>query len=747
MPNAKPIPAGAAKIGAWYTTPRDSRVKILGRPEGSTDVQVENDLGRTFTIPESYPLTPTEAAAGPALEDLVGLAPGELGEALERLGLDELDELEDLDPRPEVLEATAARRAQLERPPAPSLRQAVDGAAKALAAGAAAASFTVPADPTATCHLCRQAVRVMGQVLAVHSAAGVYCPASGTDPKPVAAEAPPAPPAPSAELEDEDAEAELQAPEGDGPEAAELEAEAAEPLDPWRHLAGAATVTTRIEAVRKLTRLADVAELEDLGAQLGAKVVRDLGSHRKALEAVAEATAEAFQGGKVGIKGRAALSHLAELQGNQARPGVMAEIRAAFARLQGLGVQVDHRIQPAPAELEGRPETFQVAELEAAPAELRELLAWIFQVSGWSTVLAEAVATVQLLAGTVRESRAAITSTEDVELVILAWRWEASRPEPRATILGQLEARIVALGGTVPQLEATAETVADSSAEAAELEPRHACETPGCDGSGVDCDDGTPDPTDPPARPEVREIPYGDPNGENHRPDELTGPVIEPWNLSALPLPLQVARSTTARALELVDGLECRDGPLVARVLDAERRHQDRPEVVARLVSFLEDPQDWPATKAVEAAPPPKPAQELPPEIEPAAPERVEPKVPRPQAQPDQVVQVQDLEIVALPDGRQELWAKPPGRRPVRVGDCADPRLAPHLAALKAHQAAHPAPVDPRAMRPTPPPPPAVPEVVQVAQAGLAALAAALPALAALGLDVTFKITTRSPNG
>lgn len=787
MSTERTIPAGQARPGRQYLTPRKTPIKVLGQVEGSTDVQVENEHGRRFTVTDAYPLIPV-GDDGPNLEALAGGPLEAIRAALAELGPDDLDALEDLDPRPEVLELTEARRAELEGASAPE---------------------------RATCPACAQAVALMAgrgsKVLAVHQDAdGRYCKGSGTDPKAKPAPAPFPPPPPSRPRPpwprtrpSSRTTGTRTAPRpptwrpgppwpssrtwGTTPAPAELEGETLteppESTDPWRHLAGAESTADRIEAIRRVQLSRHLDELETIRAELQAKAARELDRHRKALDAIGDAIRAALEDGN-----QADLKRLADRQDYQARPGVMARARAAFAVLHGRGEPVDHGIQPvAPSELEGPPASLTA---EDAPEDLAEVVAFLASSTGRPVVPGETAATVARLAGTVRESRAAIPGVEDVNLVRLAFAFESSRAEPRETVLDQLRGRIQALGGEVPEPEDPRQL---KIGQAVPAEPSHVpCETEGCDGSGYDCDDpGTADTAKARALELVAEAAG---NGEGRPRAFMLGREVEPcpfeagtleaelwalgradfdalvadglirpasvseleadlaaeveatradleaeaelqaepppWDLSRLPLPDQVARASLARALELAPTLSALDAA-AAGAAERERDSGPRAQVLEALAERLDK------LAALEAAS--APARELPEDLEAAGPETVEPSAPRPAPTPP-AIQVRDLRRVDQPDGRVELWAVregPDGFR-LRLGAYDDPRLAVHRAHLERHQAETRAQVKPAWT------PAAGPTAVQVAQAALASLAQGLPALAALGIEVEIKITTKA---
>lgn len=728
------VPAGKATPGRYYRTPRGTLIKVIGTVQGSTDVKVENEHGRHLTLTEAYPLGPVASVTGPALEDLVGVPLASLLVEVARLTMDQLDELEDLDPRPEVLEATTARRAELQ--------------------GTA---------PTATCHACGSTVATMdgrggGELLAVHQdQGGAYCAGSGTSPtlslpsltgndgltRPAPAEPAPEPPT------------ELQEPASPEPEPEALEDELqAEPedADPWRHLAGATTAAERIKAVRRIMVIHHLVELEDVRAELQAKVARELDRQGTALEAMEAAINMAMDEGD-----QADMKRLVARQDYQGRPGVMALARAAFAQLQGRGDQVDHGIEPvAPSELE-----------DPAPETDPALVTWLQEYTGRVPFPPETVQVILDLTSTVRDSRTALQAVESRATVRLAYLWEAMRPVARPTILDQVGARLVALGGELPDVPTPSQAqlvrpTSEAKVEAQRLmldsraagdarptaymegrQGEHGCRwKPGT----VDAELWAMGAADLAELVDQGVVKRAGPPSENFAKPETVAvesvqdepePKVDPWNLSELPMPEQVARSTTARALELIKPMIDPEQVKATRNAEVDRGDGGRPEVLAVLESLdrVLDPPPLATAKDLQPAGPVvrEPKAERP--VAPAG--TVNPEDPPHQWQggtkAPQVLQIKDMEIVELPDGRRELWGRPPGARPFRVGDCADPRLAPHLAALEASKA-------PQAF----PPPPVQPEVVQVAQAGLAALAAALPALAAMGLDVTFKITTRA---
>lgn len=127
---------------------------------------------------------------------------------------------------------------------------------------------------------------------------------------------------------------------------------------------------------------------------------------------------------------------------------------------------------------------------------------------------------------------------------------------------------------------------------------------------------------------------------------------------------------------------------------------------------------------------------------------RVPPPDGHPERMPDAAaLPLDELAIVSLPDGTEDVWHRPPDGVPSLLGKSTHPALAPRAAALRAEvmkrQRAERA-----ASLPQPPPQEPAPTVgaanhMKAAQATLAALATGLPALNALGLDVEIRISTR----
>jgi hypothetical protein len=560
-----------------------------------------------------------------------------------------------------------------------------------------------------------------GAVRAVHSASsGAYCLGSGADALPFVA--PTAAPPPSVLAA---------AP----PVAAALEREVESfPASAVRHFGGALDLEGRVEAVRRLSSIGDLAELEALGGALQAKVLREIERQKKALEAVEAAGVEAID-----RNDQRDLKRLAARQDYQARVGVMARARALFAQLHGRGVQVDHELQPAeptPGELE--------AELTAqtAPAELADLAAWICRHTGQDSAPAPLVVAVRDLTSTVRGSRATIPACDNVSTVILAYQYEAQRPAPRETILNQLEARITALGGDLP-VRAAAQP---------EPQPEPADRlAPALDVDAL-------------AHAGVPALPLAGLDGLARREAAASTPVTA-WDLSSLPIAERIAQSMRRAALELVGDLADLGQVDAAISLETAPAGMARGEVLAA----LQERRRQLEVAAAPAAPVAEPVAPVAPVAKPVAPVEapvaavaaVAPPQPAPvsgaapsPAAPVQAVQVRDLRRVDLPDGRAELWACREGARPIRLGYHDDPRLAPHRAALDAAAQRQAAPPVPAARQPTAPDGlaalaaalpalGALADQVTAAQAGLAALAAGLPALHALGLDVEIKITTR----
>lgn len=197
-----------------------------------------------------------------------------------------------------------------------------------------------------------------------------------------------------------------------------------------------------------------------------------------------------------------------------------------------------------------------------------------------------------------------------------------------------------------------------------------------------------------------------------------------------LPLPDQVAKATTARALELIPLLQTQEDVLRAKDLEQARPQGERRQVVQYLEAR------W-VEVSTEAALPP--ATQLPAPVEVAQPPPLPPAPKLDRAPAPRAFQVQDLKVHALPDGSKDLWAYVFGHHPALVGRIGDPAIAQvvelyerHLLEKTQEQAPTPKPADPA-------------DPALSAQAALAAFAAALPALSAMGLDVTLTITTRRP--
>jgi hypothetical protein len=103
---------------------------------------------------------------------------------------------------------------------------------------------------------------------------------------------------------------------------------------------------------------------------------------------------------------------------------------------------------------------------------------------------------------------------------------------------------------------------------------------------------------------------------------------------------------------------------------------------------------------------------------------------------PPAAIQVRDLVVVQLPDGTADLWARPPGHPPRRLGRTD----APHLGEAMRLYAAHLAELEAAAPPPAPPAPPSPQDAIR-------ALVAAVADALAFGVRVEIKITpeTRAP--
>jgi hypothetical protein len=453
----------------------------------------------------------------------------------------------------------------------------------------------------------------------------------------------------------------------------------------------------------------------------------------------------------------AELQRLAGIKAVEIRPGVMAMIRKAIAELQGAGADVTPSArQVDPTELAPLPLTVTP---EDRPEDLAETLAELVKVTrirAWST---EVVILIRDVLSNVRDSRAALQRTEDVATLRLAWRLELISRR-RVAILDQLRARVVALGGAeviqedlVEQL-ATGEIIAPSPA-AVEAEPAPELGAPPArpvDGSEREAVDPDGDLAEAEglaafkAGAMVTANPYADPfysqaweigwvaGAGDAEPPELQAPPAvelppEPERIDTLPLVDQVAKASTARALELVADLP------VAQLGEAYAAEIERAEPRDRVIQAIRD-------RGFDLGRPVATAPELQPEL-PPAPVKVAP--PKAKAGPPLTFQVQDLQLHQLPDGTEDLWAHAPGHRPALVGKVGDPKIAQVVELYRRHLAE---------TGRTPPPPntaagraeaaaDAKADPMAQAQATLSALAAGLPALAALGLDVTITITTR----
>lgn len=443
----------------------------------------------------------------------------------------------------------------------------------------------------------------------------------------------------------------------------------------------------------------------------------------------------------------AELQRLAGLKSSDLRPGVMAMIRKAIAELQGAGAEVTPSARPVdPAELAPRPLTVTP---EACPEDLAETLAELVKVTrvaAWST---EVVALIRDVLSNVRDGRAALQRTEDVVTLRLAWRLELISRR-RTAILDQLRARVVALGGAEVHQEDLIEHAAVGPATPTPTEVEAAPTFPPPPPEGPDGDErGQVDPDGDGAEAQGAEAfqagamidanPYTDSfyreaweagwvyaagEAAPAAPPEVTP---EPEPIGALPVVDQVAKATTARALELVAEL-AQPGD-VDHALELERARAGGPR--AKVVEALDARGlelvvgATPAPKA--AAPPPSP------QVAPVAP--VAPKAP---AGAPRAFQVQDLVVHQLPDGTEDLWAHVPGHRPALVGKVGDPKIAQAVELYRRHQAElNGKPGTARAK---------ANDAATAAQAALAAFAAALPALSAMGLDVSLTITTRPPS-
>ena len=424
------------------------------------------------------------------------------------------------------------------------------------------------------------------------------------------------------------------------------------------------------------------------------------------------------------------------------RPGVLAMIRKAIAELQGAGKDVVPSARPVdPAELAPRPLTVTP---EDHPADLATTLAELVRatkVRAWST---EVVTMIRDVLSNVRDGRAALQLTEDVASLRLAWRLELIGRR-RGAILDQLRARVLALGGAPVSQEdliewsVTGRIDPKPTPAAVEAEPAPELGAPVVLDAAV-LDGKAREPSDPDgdlaeaaglaafrAGALVDANPHADPfyreaweAGWLEAAQQEAEAGHSPERLDALPIPDQVAKATTARALELVAMLtEPED------VDTAIMREEQRPEPRLKVLEALDERGIGLISGTA-----------TPPAVEPeAAPVEAEP--PPPPKAPPLAFQVQDLQLHQLPDGTEDLWAHVKGHRPARVGQVGDPKIAPVVELYRRHLAElNGKPGTPRAK---------ATEAATSAQAALAAFAAALPALSAMGLDVALTITTRPP--
>lgn len=770
MATKQTIPAYKATPGKWYKNDRGTRILIVGTIDGSTEIMAQNEHRRNFPLAATYPLIPIEdrdpgavapeALRGHPIEGLVG--------KLEQLTDDGLDELEDIDLRPAVHKMIDAERRRR--------------------------GNSAPT-PTAICPVCGQSValaeRKGSTILVAHMGLdGAYCQGSGQSPNPQPelptiepagrlgqllrvcmhspqsyalqviqlaeqpvvrqllqrpeAEGFPAPLIEAlnrraSEVHPEQLELGAKVGPDDPPAAGDLTADVdgdgstktatAPPADqmddvdgdgqptrydntgdPVRDLLGARTgQVARIAQIRRFGQ-AELDQLEPHRAQLQSKVGRELIRHAKALVKVETAKDNADRLKK--LAGQAAM---------QNRPGALRRIARHLARLRGEGDQTPPSAKPVTAaELAADADRPDVIDIANCPEDLKAILAHVYGATKLESWPRRTLELIRDLAGTVRESREAIPRAEDPEHVVLAYQLEAGRSTKRPTVLDQLEARIKALGGELP-----AQSSADISADIEEpvrdrLQEAKALLDADAEGSDFGgrplSEDGPPAVEEPP--------PGGDspaaPPAAKQSPEPRAAQDLPAWDLSALPVPIQITRSTTARALELAAALSPLEA--VAQALVAEAKRKNRAPVLEALGSRRQE---------LEAIAAPAPSS-----------------VARPPAQAagDYTrVKVEDLDVVQLPDGRQELWVRPAGEQPRRLGDVREPRLASAVQLYANHQAQLRAAQAPPAHIPTAAAATATPTQLQAAQAALSALAAGLPALAAMGLHVDLRITTRTP--
>ncbi len=736
------INAADAKVGATYENARGTRVTITEIPPEPGQVKVILPSGSATSLPRAYPLTVIDA--GPTPKDVAHGPLDTIRAAVGGWSVEDLEDLADLDGRREVQDLIRLETGKRAHPteevrphfqPGPEIEQAPAATVVCAMCSSSVAPMMTPGAPG------RVGVHANPTTL-------VYCEGSARDPKAAA---------PAESLAE--------------PEAASLEAPELSSADQLCALGGHAlhtdgktcincgkTVVTppptptmagvevpkaaadRIKLIRTFTTAAQVEEARTWPGYQAPSLDPELKAQARLLKEV-----EAAQAGR----NLAELQRLAGLKTTDIRPGVMAMIRRAIALLMGEGQDVTPSVRLAEAEdLEPVPLTVTPDD---CPESLAPTLAELVKVTSVRAWAGEVVATIRDVLSSVRDGRAALQRTDDVATLRLAWRLELVSRR-RTAILDQLRARVTALGGaevTQEDVQEVAEVgvVAPTAAEVeAEQEP------PRLDGNAREAADPNGDVAEAEGAEAYRKgwlidgCPYQDefyrdawesgwlaaarvdappPGGHAAPPPAL------PERIGDLPLPDQVAKATTARALELVYMLKT--GPEVLRAKDLE---QARPGGERRkVIEYLEA--RW-AEVATEAASAPPTQLPEPVEVTQPPPLAHAPKLDR--APAPKAFQVQDLKVHALPDGSKDLWAHVPGHHPALVGRIGDPAIAQVVELYERHlqeQAQEQEQAPPSTQKPA--------DSVISAQAALAAFAAALPTLASMGLDVSLTITTRRP--